>query len=113
MSLACRFCHDKAEATHERPLPYSVVLTHENEEKLMDAVRQIEGCGRPVPSCCVLCETCGRYSLVSYSSQVFMYSKHGVESKFPTTFLEHYQRLCILHQRFVASNSWSQEGEHV
>lgn len=99
MSLACRFCHSAAEAEHRKQLSYAVVVSHVTGERLMEAIEVIERECKEIPGCCVRCETCGRHSVISYSSAVFVAQKYGMEGNGPRDFYVHYQEMCRIHER--------------
>jgi len=65
----------------------------------MDSIEAIERECKEIPGCCVRCETCGRHSVISYSSVLFVAQKYGMDEGTPCGFYLHYQEMCRMYDR--------------
>ena len=95
MSLACRFCHGQEENLHQSQYcPYSVVLTNGSTEAVVRKVEEIEGLKKVIPGYCVLCDICGRYSMISYKILSYLDGLYVISPSTNTDLVSHYAYLC-------------------
>jgi len=101
MSLACRHCFHAAEASHPRHLTYQVVIQYGSEERIMNHILSIEQKRVVAPGLVVKCETCDSFSVVSFSSFVYMSRKYQCDvPPHLNDILSYYTWIC---------NEWSME----